>query len=248
MTLLNDLVSRRWRWGTVLVLAVCFLFVRLGFWQLDRLQQRRVSNAELLAALETPPIQFNNDFIPPHDLATLQNRDVLVEGVYDFEQQIILILQNWGGRPGVHLITPLLLDDGETAVLVDRGWIPDAELPEQTKYDETGFVAVAGYIGLSQTLSRQPPPPDTPQTEWFRVDVAAIQAQMPYQLLPFYVIQTPLVEGNVALPFHPSPDIDLSEGPHLGYAIQWFTFTLITMGGYLAFVNKSRVADEQKHL
>ena len=63
-----------------------------------------------------------------------------------------------------------------------------------------------------------------------------LRAQMPYELLPFYILQAPT--GNEAPPFRQKPEIDLSEGPHLSYAIQWFLFTLILGGGYLFLVRK----------
>ena len=84
-----------------------------------------------------------------------------------------------------------------------------------------------------------------PSTEWYRLDVEAIQAQMPYELLPVYLLQSPLAEGNGNLPVRIETEIDLSEGPHLNYALQWFTFALIAGVIYLRIVyTKSREAAE----
>ena len=76
-----------------------------------------------------------------------------------------------------------------------------------------------------------------PQKEWYRVDVAAIEQQMPYELLPFYILQAP--EGNGELPFRSEPQIDLSESSHLGYAFQWFIFSLGLGIGYVLYVGKT---------
>jgi surfeit locus 1 family protein len=69
------------------------------------------------------------------------------------------------------------------------------------------------------------------------VNVNAIAPTLPYDLLPFYVVESPPVEGEATLPYNEPRQVDLSEGPHLGYAIQWFLFSLILTGGYIAYVN-----------
>jgi cytochrome oxidase assembly protein ShyY1 len=38
----------------------------------------------------------------------------------------------------------------------------------------------------------------------------------------------------------PAPGIDLSEGPHLGYAIQWFAFGTTAILGGIAWVRSAR--------
>jgi surfeit locus 1 family protein len=77
----------------------------------------------------------------------------------------------------------------------------------------------------------------TDELAWYRMDIEAIQAQMPYKLLPVYVKQAP-EEGNQQLPLRAEREVDLSEGPHLGYAIQWFLFSTILGVMYIALVNK----------
>ncbi len=97
---------------------------------------------------------------------------------------------------------------------------------------------MVGYAALSQALSRrQTAVPEDPKTDWYRVDIAAIQPQMPYKLLPIYVLQAP--DEKQVLPFRREQEIDLSEGPHLGYAMQWFTFSLGLGIAYVIFVRKS---------
>jgi surfeit locus 1 family protein len=241
MLLLRALFGRKGWWVTLLVLGVMALFVRLGFWQLDRLEQRRAANAALVAALAAPPLELT-DAPLSGDLENLKDRQVVAQGVFDFEEQIVLLVQNWQGRPGVHLVAPLVVDSGETAVLVDRGWIPEADYKagDLSRFDEVGEVTVNGFVTLSQTLSRQNNArPVTPQDEVYRVDIDAIRPQLPYDVYPFYVTQAPAIEGNVAPPFRAEREIDLSEGPHLSYAIQWFIFCLLSGVLYVVFVNKS---------
>ena len=61
-------------------------------------------------------------------------------------------------------------------------------------------------------------------------------------LLPVYLTLTPEDSGAVQPGTFPQPsslDIDLSEGPHLGYAVQWFSFAAILALGYPFFVRKN---------
>ncbi len=252
MKLVRALFSRRWWWVTLLVIGVMLLLARLGVWQLDRLDERRAENVQKAAVLASEVLDLNTatstllsaDMLPP-DLASLENRKVSASGEFDFENQIILKVQNWQGRAGVHLITPLVLDGGETselsdtdvAVLIDRGWIPDADNTAEAlrKYDVPNPQNIDGFVAMSQTLSGgRGTIPEDAEAEWYRVDIEAIEPQMPYSLLPIYLLQA--AEGNDALPYREDPEIDLSEGNHLSYAMQWFIFSIGLGIGYLAFV------------
>lgn len=246
--LARALVGRRWRWVTLGVVVIMLILARLGLWQLDRLAERRVANAQLMAALASSTIFVNDDLTvlagqPPAQVSSdLANRDVFLEGEYDFDAQRILVLQNYNGQPGVHLITPLVLDSG-AAVLVDRGWIPDEEYQAGHLFaDAAGPQPVSGYIALTETLRRRAANTEAatpPSDEIFRVDVAALAGELPYPLVPYYVKLSPTEEPDRTLPIEVAKEIDLSEGPHLGYAIQWFIFSLGFGAGYVLYVNRS---------
>jgi surfeit locus 1 family protein len=254
LSLLTRLFSRQWWWVTLVILLGMAVLARLGVWQLDRLEQRRARNAELIQQLALPPLALPGEPLPD-DLSSLKNRQASVSGVFDFSHQVALSYQNWENAPGIHLIAPLVIEGSSQAILVDRGWLPtDQAAPENwAQFDETGSLRVIGFIQLSQTL-----PPASQgsaqlaqnefQAEWYRVDIQAIQAQMPYELLPIYVLQSPPEGGSGDLPYRADPEFDLSEGPHLGYAIQWFIFALILGIFYVSYVSKkesSRQPTEQ---
>ena len=90
---------------------------------------------------------------------------------------------------------------------------------------------------------RQPPPPATPRTEWYRIDIPAIQQQLPYQLEPVYIEQMPeATRSPEQFPIRQEPPL-LDEGNHLSYAIQWFTFALVLGFGYIMLVrHRERLA------
>lgn len=233
---LPRLVNRKWWWVTLLVLLGMALLAKLGFWQLDRLEQRRAFNTLVAERYSAPPWDLANEGLPA-DLAELEWRRVDVQGTLDYAHQIVLTNQpGANGEPGVRLVTPLVFDDGR-AVLVMRGWVPQDQADEANwpALEEAAGTPVIGLIQESQTIEGAPVPAEF-QRDWYRVDVPLIETQMPWPLLPVYIWQLP-EEGRRfdALPVREVP-IALDEGSHLSYAVQWFTFALIFGFGYIQFV------------
>jgi surfeit locus 1 family protein len=209
--------------SSLLVAAVC---VRLGIWQLDRLAERRARNAEIRSALAEPP-QVLTD--APADLAY---RRVSATGTYDVARTLVLYGRPLDGAPGVHVLTPLRLSDG-SAVLVDRGWVPSR--------GETEGVALpappAGRVQVEGVLL----PPEADGTlegrTVDRVDLVAIGSRLPYRLGDAYLLlreQRPSVEPPV-----PAPPPELTDGPHLSYAFQWFAFAAIALVGGLMLARRA---------
>lgn len=244
MTIIRAMFSRKWILTTILVVAGSALCVRLGIWQLDRLAQRRAFNAHYLEQTMSSPITL--DSAPQVDLATMEYRTINVTGTYDPANQVVLRNQYHDGEPGYILLTPLILSDG-TGILIERGWIP-AEGNDKPagwhQYDEPGEVTIVGSIRLGQTQPEFGGVPDPQlavgQTRldfWNIVNVERISKQVPYKLLPVFVQPQP--DPSLTKPPYPyQPEIDLSEGPHLGYAIQWFIFATILFFGYPFFLRK----------
>lgn len=245
---LGILFNRQYWWATLVVLLGMAVLARLGMWQLDRLEQRKARNAEIVRQLELPPLSLTDEPLA-EDLTSLKNRRATARGEFDFSNQVALLYQNLQDTPGIHLITPLVIEGSSQAVLVDRGWLPiDQAAPENwSQFDEPGPVSVTGFIRLSETLpARAGDAPQRqvaePQSEWYRVDIEAIQGQVPYELLPVYILQSPPEDRDITLPYEVEPEFDLSNGPHLGYAIQWFTFALILGIMYVRYVSNKEAS------
>ena len=243
-TMPRQLFSPRWILTTLLVLAAVGVMVRLGLWQLERLEQRRAFNARVQAQISAPPLDFNQE-VPVSDLPAMEYRQVIVRGTFDPYNEVLLRSQYRDGLPGYHLLTPLKIEGSETAVLVNRGFISlDEGSPEaRAKYEQGGTITVRGVIQRSQSDRRfgAPDPTLAPgQTRmdaWNAVRIDRIDAQTPYPLLPIYVA----LDAEAAPEGGPTPQTeppDLSEGSHFGYAIQWFSFAAVLGMGYPFFVRK----------
>src|SRR6185503_991127 len=113
-------------------------------------------------------------------------------------------------------------------------------------YDLQGEVTLEGVANSTQTrpgwLSPLDPPLREGQTRlvtWSRVDIDRIQQQLPHPLLPIFIKQLPNLTVTTAesLPRQES-GAALDEGPHLGYAIQWFSFSAILVVTYGLFLRQ----------
>jgi surfeit locus 1 family protein len=238
--MIRKLFTGRQLWMTLLVIIGALMLSRLGIWQLDRLAQRRAFNSSLNTRMAQPALTLAGASIDPD---ALEYRRVVVRGVYDPTQEIVLRNRELDGTPGVHILTPLRLSGSDTAVLVDRGWLPrDQAEPAARKAFAAppGEVLVTGIARRSQENvgGPQDPPlgPQRPRLDaWFRVNIASIQEQTGYPLLPIFIEQQPAL-GDPMLP-RPVATADLGEGPHMGYAVQWFGFAIILVVGYIAFIS-----------
>src|SRR5258705_5028103 len=89
--------------GAIVALAIAGVCVRLGFWQLDRLGQRRARNAIVAARLALPPLRAERGSSPD----SAHNRRVVAYGVDDFDHQLISTRDDLDGTPRVAFVDPL---------------------------------------------------------------------------------------------------------------------------------------------
>lgn len=231
------LVSRRWRWLTLGVIVLAIVLANLGLWQLRRRDQRLASNALIASRLNAPPTQLTGQ---PIDLAQSEYQRVVVSGQYDPANEIVLRNRSYGGMPGGRVLTPLRIDGSEQAVLIDRGWVPLDQVEQRAPFAVSGHATVEGIIRRPVTRASSLLPEDRIPAggrldQWFRPDTALIAQQLPYPIYQFYIEQAPgdspadLPRAEITVDYQ-------DEGPHLSYAIQWFGFMLILLGGYAALV------------
>jgi surfeit locus 1 family protein len=222
------------RYAVFLVAApVALVCVRLGFWQLSRLSERRALNESRRAAMALPPIQLEER---PAPAQVDPYRSVRAAGTFDFSREVVISGRNFGEGPAAIVVTPLMLA-GDTAVLVERGWIRAAD-PRRVGLDslrETASVILDGIV-----VDAGPEMRAATDTGWpkyvQRANPRALGPEYPYPLLAYLVRRTAPPEGGQLL--RPVPVPELSEGPHLAYAVQWFAFATIILVGSVALYRK----------
>ena len=242
------LFSKRWWWLSILVLIGMGIMVRLGIWQLDRLEWRRQLNADISAQIASDPLVVSPETTRA-ELEAIAFRQVTARGYYDLEGQFVLLQQNLNGQAGVFLFTPLLLANDDRAILVNRGWLPadQAEPADWSAYDESELVEITGFVQDSlkpprATLSDYQNSIANPERQWFWPYIDAIQQQYPYELLPAYIQIEPGDDTQERLPFAVASAVDLSEGNHQSYAYQWFAFALTLAVVYLFLVRRQEIS------
>lgn len=230
------------------MLALVVLFVFFGFWQLSRLSERREQNQLIASRMASEPEQLAG-LLERYDQqeGELDYRRAFVRGRYEQENELLLRSRSRGGEPGWHLLTPLVQESGR-ALLVDRGWVPYRmdEPPVEEARPPEGTVEVEGLVRVEQ----DPPegwaaalaprdPPEGPLRSAYYVDVERLAAQVPHPLEPVYLQltqQVPAGETRFPLPAEPP---ELENGPHLAYALQWFSFALIGVVGYALLLRRT---------
>jgi surfeit locus 1 family protein len=219
-----------------IVFAATAVFIRLAVWQYDRHLEKTEQNKAIAAQISLPPLFV----LPESDPALIPAyRRLILEGEYDFEQQILLKNRTNNGQAGYHVITPLFISGQNLAALVDRGWIPldqsDAEFSLEGRVQITGTALPSSQEPSWSILADPTLEPNQAKLEAWRVlDISRIQEQIPYELLPFYVKLAETETSESLYPI-PVPDFEMSTGSHLGYAIQWVAFALIAVIGGAAW-------------
>ena len=251
------LFKPRWLAGHLVALALVVLFVFLGFWQLERGEEREAYNALLAARLEASPRPFEtltSEYsltAPAEEGDAVAYRRTIVTGRFDTEHEVLLRSRALDGNPGYHVLTPLVLEASEEtegrALLVNRGWVPYAlnTPPISEAAPPEGTVELTGILFPRQVPAGGLSPSDPAEgrlatVAW--VDTARLERQMPYALEPVYLeltTQTPAQADTLPVP---PPPPDLEPGPHLSYALQWFSFALIGVVGY-AFLMRQVVRE-----
>lgn len=220
-----------WLLSHVLVLLLVVVMINFGFWQLRRLDEKRERN-DLVEARMAQPVVPVDDLLAPGDgddvVDDVRFRQVTATGTYDDGATVVVRNRSQGGSAGAWLVTPLEVEPG-TRVGVLRGFV---------SFTPAGDVVEA------------PPPAGEVAVEGLVVDPDSFDGTAPKDLAPLLAdddVLPGLVLAEESTPAEPSgadattadpssllavPPPELSEGPHLGYAAQWFIFSAIGIIGY----------------
>ena len=243
--------------GTVVVLVVAATCVRLGIWQLDRLEQRRARNALAETRMADAPIDVDQ---LADDSASAAYRRIHLRGSCEAEP-IILAARSRHGAPGVHLLCRFRTASGRT-VLLDRGWLPSADartvepahlsaMPRDTTIDAlaipfppgTARARPSGAARLEESSAGVALADPAPLVI-YRLNRAQASAATGVDLPAWYA---QAMGTNDVLPI-PADLPDPGEGPHLGYAVQWFSFAAIALIGWLVLMVRRPSIRGTKHI
>ncbi len=230
----GDLVFR-FRWVPTLLLAAPIpLFLALGFWQLDRADQKRALAQTLATRAELSPAPIEG-LIPDADAEALRYRPVVATGRFVADHQVLIEGRREGNQTGFHVITPLRLGVSGPLLLVNRGWIPARPNGEPTPAPvPEGEFTLAGEAEVpappALVLDRGGDAAKSWGWRWPYLTVDLFRATVSEPVQPVLMLLSPQdPNGFVRHWTRPLPNV----GMHLGYAVQWFGFALIALVVYL---------------
>lgn len=220
----------------LLMVALTGVFIALGVWQVERLGEKETLIARVAERMHAAPAG-----LPPSsewaalDPTTLDYAPVSVTGHY-VPRHTVMVFTSLGDEakgqqsgPGYWVITPFALDTGG-AIFVNRGFIPQAKRAD--------FVTGQGIDETPQTLTGIARLPEragafTPEANLEdRIDYVRDPDRLARitdpSLSPFAPVTLDLPAGPPGA--LPQGGETVAEFPnnHLGYAITWFGFALIT--------------------
>jgi surfeit locus 1 family protein len=206
-------------WPTLATLFFFVLTLWLGNWQTGRAETKRALQTRYDTATREAPIHVGNTML---DRESVLYRRLEVRGVFDDARTILLDNRVFEGVAGYHVLTPLRIDGGQLAILVNRGWMPAGRSRDQVPLPPTphGEVKLEGmavdphsrYFELAQT------PPQG--RVWQNLDFERYAASYGRTLQPVLLQQTSQVADGL-LRSWPRPDSGVSM--HVSYAIQWYS-------------------------
>ncbi|KAF9481669.1 mitochondrial protein required for respiration [Pholiota conissans] len=236
---------------TMVLIGIMPIFTfALGTWQLKRLKWKINLIDELEEKLQLRPLS-----LPPNiNLSVLPEfvfRKVLIKGHYDHAHTMLLSPRVREGVHGVHVVTPLIRENGST-ILVDRGFVSNDFVSSINSEEELGEVEILGMLRTSQPRNLFTPDNDPEHGMWYWTDVekmAEYAGGEAANVQPVFVEQ--IFEGHAGeantkldkgIPVGRAPTVDLRNS-HLSYVITWYSLSALTTFMFMrVLVNKKQMS------
>lgn len=213
--------------------------IQLGNWQHGKADRKAAAQALLDQRTHDGAIRLEGI---PTDAEDLRSRQVVVRGRFETSRQFLVDNRIQRERAGYHVITPLHIEGSNMRVLVNRGWIPAADLhtdlpsvPTPTEPVELrGTAVIPGQRFF--TLGAEPAG-DAWQPVWQNLDLARFRTSAPWPLQPVVIQLDPASPAGFGREW-PRPDERLER--HLSYALQWYGFATSALLIWLALAWRRR--------
>jgi surfeit locus 1 family protein len=220
-------------WPTLFTVPALCVLVALGTWQMQRLTWKQ----DLIDKLQTRSVA--PAVAPPTsgaDLAPFEFQRVRVAGAFRHDRELYLVGRALNGEPGLHILTPFVPQDGTTAILVDRGWVPfEGRSPALRPGGQIpGTVTVDGIVRLEKPKGYFVPDNDPVKNSWYFVDVTAMSEAAGLALRPGYYIVSDAASLPDGFPKGGQWRLDL-RNDHLQYAITWYGLAFALLVIYIVY-------------
>jgi surfeit locus 1 family protein len=210
------------------------LFLYLGYWQLQRAEEKHLLQVEYDTRANGPAVQVERQVQRAEELRFYR---VIARGHYETDYQILIDNRVHQGRIGYHVITPLRLENSEVRLLVNRGWIAIGEGRDRLPAIDTpgGLQQITGVATVPSdryfTLGKPEPLERGWQRVWQNMEMTRYGAAVPFPVQPVVVL---LDSDSAAGGFTRDwSRLDAGISVHQGYAFQWFMLAAALASIYL---------------
>ncbi|WP_439134296.1 SURF1 family protein [Pseudomaricurvus sp.] len=245
-------VTSRWNWKLISVgLVLLTILIRLGFWQLDRAEEKNQLVSSIEHRQSLPPLSLN-EFPDAVIEDSLFYRKVRMSGQFDAERYWLVDNKTHQGKVGYEVVAPFYTSGG-AIVLVNRGWIeapsrrellPEVEFPEST-VEITGRTVPISVNKMVRNISTEESKGQWPvriqQLTTAVAEQALLEAQVaaPVEEQIATAVETEIASESIlagVLQLSPNDpnaltmiwrDINVSPEKHQGYAVQWFAMAFV---------------------
>jgi len=203
----------------IILVALCLIAAN---WQYERGMARSAKNSVIEANAMKPTVSLESISI----IANSEWQLVNFTGEFDTTHEVLLRNRyNSEGKYGFQYLT--LFKSGERQFWVDRGWVqagPTALARPKVPSTPIGELSITGRIRLDNAL---------PKGSFFALPASGNlindwNLRSKIETENFYI---DLVDGPGVKPEVPATLPELSDGPHLAYALQWLFFAALTIYG-----------------
>ena len=223
----------------------------LGFWQLSRAAQKENLQEAIYSKGKQPRLDNRSVAALPDvaavsgpagaagaasaaDVATALHRTVNLRGTWVAERTVFLDNRQMNAKPGLYVLTPLLLEGSARAVLVQRGWVA------RNFMDRAIVPAIAAPAGVVEIEGRIAPPPSklyelgAPGSGLIRqnLELAKLSGEFGLALLGVTVQQTGAASEGLLREW---PVASAGSAKNYGYAFQWFGLSALIAILYVWF-------------
>lgn len=209
----------------VIYLLLMVLLLNLGFWQLNRADEKRAFLEQRDQMMRAEPLKLSA--ATADNPESLRYRKVTVTGHYDTEKLFLLDNQIFKGKAGYFVLTPFIIAEGKKAVLINRGWLvanPDRHILPDVSIKKPEGLSISGRINnfpsVGIKLAGGGIPTNTKPAVVQVVDSQVLAKKLGYPLFSFQVeLGSDMADGYTR---QWQTTTLMPPQQHFGYALQWF--------------------------
>ncbi|MGK0440911.1 MAG: cytochrome oxidase assembly protein ShyY1 [Pseudohongiellaceae bacterium] len=213
--------------ATTLALLMLPGLLWLGFWQLDRADEKRQLQALYKQRAASQPVAITELNNPEQ----MRYKPVFLQGQYLPQWNVLLDNKIYHGSFGYEILTAFKLNKTQQIVWVNRGWIkgdrarlslPIITEPRagQQRLIAELYIPQGSMLQLGEDNNKQWP--RRVQT----IDIDRLQQEMQQDMFPYSVR---LAENSVGMLERNWMVVNIAPAKHTGYAVQWFAMAAMAV-------------------